>query len=222
MACRLDGASHYLKQYWIIVNWALGNKLQWNFNRNSKFFVQENSLEHVVCEMASILSRPQWVKTRRGRIFIFLTLTIAPTCYKKWCEVFSMGHLPGTQNCGLHMCRECRESFPRHRLQRKPLVNDPGMHHGTCVTQVPWCISGSLFRGGGVNIPGIPGACATRIFTYLARSPWEKFEYWIILIQSLPKYLNLFIYVSRPRRVITQCGLMASYGDMDLGQHWFS
>ena len=34
--------------------------------------------------------------------------------------------------------------FPRHRLQRKPLVSDPGMHHGTCVTHVPWCMSGSL------------------------------------------------------------------------------
>ena len=41
------------------------------------------------------------------------------------------------------MRRECRERFPRHRLQRKPLVSDPGMHHGTCVTHGgvsnPWC-----------------------------------------------------------------------------------
>ena len=29
------------------------------------------------------------------------------------------------------MLRECRERFPRHRLQRKPLVRDPGRHHGT-------------------------------------------------------------------------------------------
>ena len=28
--------------------------------------------------------------------------------------------------------RECRELFPRHPLQKKPL-GDPGMHHGTCV-----------------------------------------------------------------------------------------
>ena len=26
---------------------------------------------------------------------------------------------------------------PRRRRQRKPLVSDPGMHHGTCVTHVP-------------------------------------------------------------------------------------
>ena len=53
--------------------------------------------------------------------------------------------------------------FPRHRLQRKPLVSDPGMHHGTCVPHVPWCMSGSLTRGGGENVPGIPGACAPAI-----------------------------------------------------------
>ena len=50
--------------------------------------------------------------------------------------------------------------FPRRRFKRKPLVSDPGMHHGTCVTHVPWCMSGSLTCGDGENVPGIPGACA--------------------------------------------------------------
>ena len=40
---------------------------------------------------------------------------------------------PLTRYVRLRMHRECRERFPRHRLQRKPLVSDPGMHHGT------WC-----------------------------------------------------------------------------------
>ena len=62
--------------------------------------------------------------------------------------------------------------FPYHRLQRKPLVSDPGMHHGTCVTHVPWCMSASLTHGGGENIPGIPGACTAHTFTYLERDPW--------------------------------------------------
>ena len=53
--------------------------------------------------------------------------------------------------------------FPRRRFQRKPLVSDPGMHHGTCVTHVPWCMSGSLTYGDGENVPGIPGACAPAI-----------------------------------------------------------
>ena len=42
------------------------------------------------------------------------------------------------------MRRECRERFPRHWFQRKMLVSDPGMHHSTCATHVPWCMSGSL------------------------------------------------------------------------------
>ena len=53
--------------------------------------------------------------------------------------------------------------FPRRWFQRKPLVSDPGMHHGTCVTHVPWCMSGSLTCGDGENVPGIPGACAPAI-----------------------------------------------------------
>ena len=58
-----------------------------------------------------------------------------------------IGLLPDTQHCGLCIRRECRERFPRHRLQMKPLVKDPEIHHGTCVTHVPCCMSGSLTRG---------------------------------------------------------------------------
>ena len=53
--------------------------------------------------------------------------------------------------------------FPCRQFQRKPLVSDPGMHHGTCVTHVPWCMSGSLTCDDGENVPGIPGACAPAI-----------------------------------------------------------
>ena len=84
-----------------------------------------------------------------------------------------MDLLPDKQNCVLRMYRECRERFPCHRLQRKPLVSDPGMHHGMCVTHVLWCMSGSLNRGGGENVPDIPGASATHNFTYLARGPCQ-------------------------------------------------
>ena len=30
---------------------------------------------------------------------------------------------------------------------KKPLVSDPGMHHGTCLTIVPWVMSGWPTRG---------------------------------------------------------------------------
>ena len=70
------------------------------------------------------------------------------------------------------MRRECRERFPRHR----------GLAIPTCITarasrtcrdacqdrllRVPFEVSG------GENFPGIPGACAIRNSTYLARGPW--------------------------------------------------
>ena len=87
-----------------------------------------------------------------------------------------MGLLPDkvSQYCGLRMCPEYQECFPWHWLQRKPLVSDPGMHHGTCITDVPWCILGSLTHDGGENVHGVPGACATRSFTYLERGPGEE------------------------------------------------
>ena len=74
------------------------------------------------------------------------------------------------KNCGLRMHRACWE-----RPQR---VSDPDMHHGTCATHVPGCMLGSLTSGflwsrWLKNVPGIPGACATQNFTYLARGPWQ-------------------------------------------------
>ena len=55
-------------------------------------------------------------------------------------------------------------------------VNDPDMHHGTCMTHMPWCMPGSLTRGlfwsrwrGKRSRQS--RACATRNFTYLVRGP---------------------------------------------------
>ena len=45
--------SHYLNQCWIVVNWTLRNKFQWNLNQNSNIFIQEN-----VFEMSSAKRRP--------------------------------------------------------------------------------------------------------------------------------------------------------------------
>ena len=58
-------------------------------------------------------------------------------------------------------------------------VSGPDMHHGTCVTHVPWCMLGSLtsgflwsrWRG---NVTGIPGGCASHNFTYLVRGPYQS------------------------------------------------
>ena len=56
--------SHYINQCWIIVNWTLANIFLWKFNQYTTIFIEENARETVVCEMASILSRPQCVKVQ--------------------------------------------------------------------------------------------------------------------------------------------------------------
>ena len=45
-----------------MVNWALWNKHQWNFNPNSIIFIKKCIWICLVCEMAAILSRPQCVQ----------------------------------------------------------------------------------------------------------------------------------------------------------------
>ena len=89
--------SHYLNQCWNIVNWILRNKLQWNFIWKSDIFIQENALENVVCEMASILSQPQCLKTSlkkepsRYQLIPTSLLWFPPTIWMKqsWCLITS-------------------------------------------------------------------------------------------------------------------------------------
>ena len=54
--------SHYLNQCWIIVDWALRNKLQWNSKQNTKLLIHKNASENIFCKMLAILSRVRWVK----------------------------------------------------------------------------------------------------------------------------------------------------------------
>ena len=61
-----------------------------------------------------------------------------------------------------------------------PRVGDTDMHHGTCVTHVPWCMPGSLTssfiwrRRRGKTFPAFP----THDFTYLVRGPLFRMRSW--------------------------------------------
>ena len=50
----------------------LRNKLQWNINRNSYFFIHDNTVETIVCKIAVILSRLQCDNRAIG-IFILIS-----------------------------------------------------------------------------------------------------------------------------------------------------
>ena len=95
--------------------------------------------------------------------------------------------------------------FPCRRFRRKPLVSNPSMHHGTCVTHVPWCMSGSLTCGDGENIPGICAHATLRIWqeTHCVRCSamggdvlWKQCDYSAVhgwgLLSPFPPYPYLF------------------------------
>ena len=46
--------SHYPNQYCFIVDWVLGNKLQWLLNHGITIFIQENELSYVACTIPSL------------------------------------------------------------------------------------------------------------------------------------------------------------------------
>ena len=83
--------------------------------------------------------------------------------------------------------------FPRRRFQRKPLVSDPGMHHGTCVTHVPWCMSGSLTCGDGENV-WLAGGLET----------FMSFIHWIFVIVLWPMSMG----------VVMDCAIIIFYWNL--------
>ena len=80
----------------------------------------------------------------------------------------------------MRMRREWQEHFPAADSKRNRLLAIPA-----CITARASCkcrdaCRGRLTRDNGENVPGIPGAYATRSFTYLARGPWRSW-YWSLV-----------------------------------------
>ena len=80
---------------------------------------------------------------------------------------------------------------------------------------VSWCMSGWLTRGDGENVPGIPGACTTRNFTYLARGPWSfiriKEIFWpktrdmLIFKMTAGSHITFHGWLIVPYLIVTGC-----------------
>ena len=71
----------YLNQCRNIVNWNLGNKLQWKFIQNSNIFIQENAFENVVRKLVAILPQPQCVN---GALWHSAEINIAAGVWWVW------------------------------------------------------------------------------------------------------------------------------------------
>ena len=111
-----------------------------------------------------ITHRPSEGQSTPGACRPFITISLS--C---WCN----GPLARLIKFGLRMRREFRECYPRHR----------GLMIPACITTRAWrtcrdaCpdrwLAFSFEVAGGEYVPGIPGACATRNFTYLVRGPYH-------------------------------------------------
>ena len=62
VAC--SAPSHNLKQYLIIVNCNVGNKLQWHYCQNNQPSFCENAFRNAECKKLAFSSGPQYVKSR--------------------------------------------------------------------------------------------------------------------------------------------------------------
>ena len=76
-----------------------------------------------------------------------------------------------------------------------PQVSDPDMHHGTCVTHVPWCMPGSLTSGflwnrrRGKTFPAFPAHAQPAILHIWLEGHCNGAQYsscLIFLLSSLP------------------------------------
>ena len=77
--CYSMDQAHIWTNAGILLIGPLGTRVQWNFNRNSNIFIQENAFENVVWKMVTILSRHQcvdpWIK-------LMGLIKAKPVCYK--------------------------------------------------------------------------------------------------------------------------------------------
>ena len=90
MAWRLDGAKPLSEPLLEYCCWTLGNKLQWNFNRNWNIFFQENAFENVVCRMASICL---------GLNVLKIPISVTEDFFFKFIEIIIIVAVPGHIFC---------------------------------------------------------------------------------------------------------------------------
>ena len=150
-----------LKQWWVAICCNMG-------------YHSENYLEHKSCKISfssnlslscfGILDRAwQWYCQALGKISKPLGI---------------MGLLPDTQNCWCACAGNAGNVFPvtagaRSRHASRHVRHARAvMHVGIANLRFP------LKSAAGENVPGIPGACATRNFTYLVRGPYLN---WLLI-----------------------------------------
>ena len=105
------------------------------------------------CNYLSLLKIPtsgtkvlRYIIERSSRAQFWLTLRIEEKClqFYDWLADDDMTFLSQPwASCQIRKIAGCACAG----ISPPPWVSDPDMHHGTCVTHVPWCMSGSITHG---------------------------------------------------------------------------
>ena len=113
VAC--SAPSHYLNQCCNIVNLTLRNKIQWNLNRNSYFFINENAFENVVWKIAAILYLPQHMNHDRCGA----GWDVEPSIICHWQSVYAVGRV-----CAPHIPELVRWQYSEYQQALLTLLTD--------------------------------------------------------------------------------------------------
>ena len=140
-------------------------------NRHICHYRNNSTAKHVICGQKS----SHWAR-RLGRQMIMIPVEVAKFLVKIWYMHKSSWFIGPWAFCQIRKIEGCACAGMPGTFSLPPRVSDPDTHHGTCVTHALCCMPGhqlavSLEVGDGENVPGIPGACATRNFTYLVKGP---------------------------------------------------
>ena len=174
-------------------------------------FARKNKMQHSRCREISrdLIDHFEWYR-RSAKTFhkvVIVEETLTRAYLTLLCAVCKpMGLLPNSKNCGCACAGNAGNVFPatagkqsRHASRH---VRDAHavMHAWIANSRFP------LNSTAGENVPGIPGACTTRKFTYLVRGPSPSLQ----VVRYLPEHKVCFS--NQALLSIMFHGLMSSYG----------
>ena len=151
-----------------------------------------NTILYFLSNQACIgTSIPQWeVFYTSNILYIHISLSISRDFTR---NIISGHHGPFTRYAKLRAAHApgMPGTFSPPPTSKKTVVSDLGMHHGTCVRHVPWCMSGSPTRGvggGGETFPAFPAHAQPAILRI-----WQQAHVLLYIYVGM-KYDSILLY----------------------------
>ena len=116
------------------------------------------------------------------------------TCANEQCHnnILMVKGLLAWASCQIHKIAGAHALGMPGTFSPSPQVSDPDMHHGTCVTHVPWCMPGSLTRSflwnrrRGKTFPAFPAHAQPAILRIWYEAHWLIYakNIWLVYVSG--------------------------------------